>query len=261
MLDIDYLISQATAQSLTAEQAVELIGLIDLTDLDEAATEMEIAQLAAQTITQYEQVAAVCVHPQSLNLVRMALPETGIRVATVLNFPAGQERLSSVLQSIEAVREYADEIDVVFPYQQYLAGQMTESLQFIEAVRARSKDLTLKVIMETGAFTDRRQLFELAQQLIERQVDFLKTSTGRHQFGANLEAVAILLQAIQRDGSMQVGIKISGGVRDLDQAAAYLAMVRLVMGEDWIARSHCRIGSSQLLTKVLAFLSATTKVK
>jgi deoxyribose-phosphate aldolase len=83
--------------------------------------------------------------------------------------------------------------------------------------------------------------------------DMLKTSTGKRQPGATLEAAAWLL-AVIREADGKVGLKVSGGVRSTAQAAGYLRLAETIMTPGWISPRTLRFGASALLDDLLAVL-------
>ena len=66
-----------------------LISLLDLTSLNDGDTDSDIIKLCQKALTPYGNVAAVCIKPQFVPLAKSCLEGTGIKVATVANFPAG----------------------------------------------------------------------------------------------------------------------------------------------------------------------------
>ena len=190
---------------------------------------------------------AVCIYPQFIPLAREFLMNTNIAVATVVNFPKGQDSLTDVLADLYlAQRAGANEIDVVLNYQ-----ASSHDIQiFLAACRSASpKPIKLKVILETGALTT-KQIAEFSQFAIDADVDFLKTSTGKIPIGATLEAAEIMLKAI-RDSGKKVGFKASGGIRQVDQAMAYAKLAEDIMGKGWVSPKTFRLGASGLLDEII----------
>src|SRR5690606_38108582 len=90
--------------------------------------------LCEKAVIGQHHVAAVCVYPAFVKQAKNRLGDQTIRIATVVNFPHGTDSLESVLTSIrQAMSDGADEIDVVFPYQNYLHGEKESSYDFIRA--------------------------------------------------------------------------------------------------------------------------------
>jgi deoxyribose-phosphate aldolase len=197
-------------------------------------------------------VAAVCVYPAFVKQAVAALHGTSVNVATVINFPEGNHSLTSVTHAIQsALNEGAEEIDIVFPYPRYLAGEKTDVKEYLHACKLACGDHLLKVILETGALKDLHIIAAASELAIEAGADFLKTSTGKIAIGATLEAAAVMLQTIRNKSNDSVGFKVSGGVRTIPQALEYIALAEKIMGADWVTPAHFRIGASQLADVLL----------
>lgn len=234
-----------------------MIGLIDLTSLNDHDTESDIAIFFEKAQTSLGHVAAVCVYPQFVSLGAAQFAGTAIKVATVANFPDGSSSLESVLIEIgRALADGAQEIDVVFPYHRYLAGEQQYAQTFISACKAAcGEQVTLKVILETGALLDPAIIADASWEAIAAGADFIKTSTGKIAQGASLEAVAAMLLVIHHAmGQLKkhVGIKVSGGLKTIQQAAQFIELADNIMGRDWVNASTFRLGSSKLLDEILA---------
>ena len=81
-------------------------------------------------------------------------------------------------------------------------------------------------------------------------VDFLKTSTGKAEVGATLEAAAALL-AVCHEAGGRVGFKAAGGIRTAADAAGYLHLADAIMGPGWASPRTFRFGASSLLDDLL----------
>lgn len=228
----------------------DIIRLIDLTSLNDDDTAERIAMLCTQASTPQGDVAAVCVYPRFVAQVADTL--LGIPVATVVNFPEATDSLQTVLKATEhALQDGADEIDLVLPYHNLDAP---ETLEMVKAVKETclSSNRLLKVIIESGYFTDQAEVAKAASIAIDAGADFVKTSTGKIPVGATPEAVETICRTIAEKGvSDSVGIKISGGVRSPEEARAYLDIIVRHFGAQWIHPSRVRIGASSLLSALL----------
>ena len=91
---------------------------------------------------------------------------------------------------------------------------------------------------------------------LEAGVDFLKTSTGKTTTGATPEAARVMLQAIaDHPRGALVGFKASGGIRQVADAAVYIALVREILGADAVNPQRLRFGASGLLADIEAALA------
>ena len=232
----------------------QILSLLDLTSLNDDDTPAVIDTLCDNATQSIGKVAAVCVYPQFVAQSRARLPENnGINVATVVNFPTGDESLADVLaQTQQALADCANEIDLVFPYKALQQGDTAAGEEMCSqiATLVHQHSSSLKVILETGALSS-AEIAQAAQIAIAAGADFLKTSTGKIAHGASLEASAILLDQIAQ-AKQPVGLKISGGVRDIATAQAYIAQAAAQMGADWVQPENFRIGASSLLKELIS---------
>ncbi|GAB4223984.1 MAG: deoxyribose-phosphate aldolase [Gammaproteobacteria bacterium] len=238
------------AQRIIAQR---LIPLIDLTLLTEHDDHGSVEGICMQAMTGLGHVAAVCIWPEFVSFVKDILSETPVRIASVANFPNGDDKTDHVLKTIaQAIRDGADEMDVVMPYQKLLAGEIDAVRAFIKACKIScGHQIKLKIILETGALADNELITQASELAIASGADFLKTSTGYHAVGATPIAAELMLKAIKSSGRSNVGFKASGGIKTLEQAQAYLILAEKIMGKEWVSPHTFRIGSSSLLANLL----------
>ncbi len=235
-----------------------LYSLIDLTSLNHDDSEASIAALCNKAQSSLGHVAALCVYPDFVPVVTAAFARTPIKTATVVNFPEGAGSLESVLVEIsQCLQLGAQEIDVVFPYQRYLAGEQQYAHQFVSVCKAAcGDDVTLKVILETGALLDPAIIADASYEALAAGADFIKTSTGKISEGATLEAAATMLLVIKHTEPQvkhRLGFKAAGGIRTISQAAQYLELADRIMGREWVTPATFRIGASKLVDELLSF--------
>jgi deoxyribose-phosphate aldolase len=247
------LIDAAARMEPTPDLAGRLVSMVDLTSLEDNDTPEKIAGLCRDALTPIGPVAAICVYPRFVAQTKQALAGTGVRIATVIDFPRGDGTPEDVLRETEkALEAGADEIDLVFPYGRFLTDSPPPASKNIRAVREiGGYDIRLKVILEVGAYPDLESLTQASKVAIDAGADFLKTSTGKTTAGATLEAAAVMLTVIAESG-LPVGFKASGGVREVPHATGYLALAESILGEGWATPETFRIGASSLLPKLLA---------
>jgi len=228
------------------------LAAVDLTRLERPDEAEAIDALAAKAVTGAGSVAAICVYPEWIE--RVLGP--GLPVAAVANFPAGADDPGlAAREAGEAVQAGASEIDVVVPWQAFLAGDADAIDRTVAATRAAiGDDVGLKAILETGSLGGDAAVREAGERALAAGADFLKTSTGKVGQGATLEAARVLLEVVRAAG--HGAVKASGGVRTSDQAAAYLALADEVMGAGWATPEHFRIGASSLVDDLLERISA-----
>ena len=237
--------------------AKEAIGLMDLTTLNDDDTDAKVITLCKQAHSPAGDTAAVCIYPQFINVARKTLDAQGtshIKVATVTNFPHGNDDVASALKETkEAVSNGADEVDVVFPYTALKNGNETVGFELVKACKEACGDITLKVIIESGELKTEALIKKASEISIDAGADFIKTSTGKVAVNATLEAAKIMLTVI-KEKNPKVGFKAAGGVKDAQTAKAYLDLAREILGDDWVSPAHFRFGASSLLNNLLAEL-------
>lgn len=226
------------------------ISLVDLTDLTNDCTDVAVEALCARATA--AGTAAVCVWPDFVRVARAGVAGSPVRVATVVNFPTGEERAFAVgVVTERALADGADEIDVVLPYREFAAGHLDRPAQVLDRVRSLTEGRALmKVILETGELPDLDTVDRAARFAVEHGADFVKTSTGKSPVSATLPAAEAMLHVIAGAGR-PVGIKPSGGISRADDAARYIEAAERIMGEGWVSPSTFRFGASGLLTALL----------
>lgn len=231
------------------------LGLLDLTSLNDDDDAAAIDNLCTRARTAFGPVAAVCIWPRFVAQAKEHLHGNGIKVAAVANFPAGGDDLALALQDTrEILGEGGDEVDLVMPYNRWLAGDREAAKEMIASVKQTCGDKArLKVILETGKLGDRERIYDASRDAIAAGADMIKTSTGKIAISATLEAAEAMLLAI-KDSGRDVGFKAAGGVRDTAGAGEYLALADRMMGPDWADPWRFRFGASGLLNDLLAVL-------
>jgi deoxyribose-phosphate aldolase len=236
-----------------AEMAQRALRLLDLTDLSDACSEQALDALCEKAMTPYGPVAAVCVWPQFVSRARAGLQGSAVRIATVVNFPTGEEDIERVVDAVEeALGDGANEIDLVMPYKAVMHGQLEVARDMIEAVRdVVDGERVLKAILETGALGSPAMIETASRLAIEAGANFLKTSTGKTAVSATPEAAETMLETIRAAGR-PVGFKASGGIRSLVDAKLYLDLAERIMGAGWLTPATFRIGASGLYDALIA---------
>jgi len=235
----------------TARRALASLDLTDLADDCDAAA---IERLSARAVTAHGPVAAVCIWPRFVAQAGPLLAGTEVRIATVVNFPSGNEPPEIVEADIRyASADGADEIDLVLPYRALAAGRDGEARAIVALARATAPGAVLKVILETGELRDPGLIEHAATLAIAEGADFIKTSTGKVSLNATPEAARIMLEAIAGSGR-PVGLKPAGGIKSVADAGEYLALADEIMGPGWATPKRFRLGASGVLDAILATL-------
>jgi len=238
------------------DRARRAIGLIDLTDLSDDHSSDGIDELCRRA--REHTTAAVCVWPEFVARCAQLLDGSGVRVATVVNFPSGDDPAADVLaMSGAALAAGADDIDLVLPYRAFLDGDSDRPGEMVAAIAALIEPpKLLKVILESGAYPGPDPVAAAAHLAIANGADFVKTSTGKISAGASLVAAEAMLGEIRvaAEAGRTVGLKPSGGVRSFGDAMAYLDLADGVMGDGWATPATFRFGASGVLDALLAVI-------
>lgn len=187
-----------------------LAAYFDHTQLDPAASSEQIRQLCVEA--KAYGFFSVCVHPCHVPFAKLQLEGSTVHITTVIGFPHGQN-VSTVkaYETAQAIKQGADEIDMVINYGFLREGRLEEVLQDIEAVRTECKTHTLKVILETSQLSD-EQIITACELSAQAGADFVKTSTGFRGAGATAEHVQLMRQHFPGE------VKASGGIRTYEDA-------------------------------------------
>lgn len=189
----------------------ELAPLIDHTNLYPDALDQDLERLVDEA--EEHGFHAVCVYPGDVDQVA-SLVET-VAVCSVVGFPHGRSMTEIKQQAAKmAVKHGADEIDMVVHQGALRQGDHDRVRSDIEAVRAVVPG-TLKVILETCNLTP-VQIREGCRIADAAGADFVKTSTGFGEYGARIDDVVIMAEAIE-DHELDLGIKASGGINYASQ--------------------------------------------
>ena len=238
-----------------------ILNAIDLTTLEGSDNQQKITDLCNKALNFYDvkrsisTTAAVCVYPPFVAQAKLLLKDTTVRVASVAGaFPAGQSPIEIKVAEVRyAVKEGADEIDMVISRGKFLEGNYQAVYDEILAIRKACANARLKVILETGELMTAQNIYKASQLAIAAGADFIKTSTGKISVNATPEAFLVMLDAIKRHYNRTgkiVGIKAAGSISDPETAMKYLNLAAQVLGQDWLTNRYFRIGASRLANKL-----------
>lgn len=192
----------------------DLAAMIEHTLLSPLATRAMIERHCAEART--HQLLAVCVNPVWVARCTGVLAAAGVKVVSVVGFPLGANTtLGKAFECELAVRQGADEIDMVIALGALKSGDRFGVCEDIRAVVKAAGDRPVKVILETAHLTDQEKI--LACALAEEAgARFVKTSTGFGPAGATEADVRLLRERV----GDRLGVKASGGIRDAASARA-----------------------------------------
>ena len=206
----------------------EILGRCDHTLLLQTATWDEIRAICDDGM-KYK-TASVCIPPC---YVKQAKEYVGERLAicTVIGFPNGDSTTAvKCFETAEALREGADEIDMVIHVGDLKAGNDDKILEEIRAIKAVCGEKILKVIIETCLLNEDEKI-RMCRIVTESGADYIKTSTGFSTAGATREDVALMRANV----GAHVKVKAAGGIASLADA------------EDFINLGADRLGTSRVV--------------
>ena len=256
----------------TQEVYARIFNCIDLTTLNTTDSQESVTAFVQRVndfdneYPQYPNVAAICVFSNFASTVRSNLEVTGVKVAVVAGgFPSGQTFTEvKVADTALSVSEGADEVDVVMNLGLLRDGNYEELCDELIEVKHAAKDAHMKVIIESGALREPEKIRDASILALYSEADFIKTSTGKVYEGATPEAAYIMCKAIKEyydKTGRKVGFKAAGGVRGSEDAIKYYAIVKEVLGNEWLDNSLFRIGASSLANSILAKMLDEAEVK
>lgn len=247
-----------------------LFSSIDLTTLSTEDSQESVTAFTKRVndfdneYPQFKNVAAICVYSNFAEVVSSALEVTGVDIAVVAGgFPSSQTFTAVKVADVAlAVAGGANEVDVVMNLG-YLRDKNYEDLcdELIE-LKHTAKDAKLKVILETGALKTAAAVKEASILAMWSDADFIKTSTGKIYPGASLEAAYVMCECIKeyyQQTGRKVGFKAAGGIRTAQEAVQYYAIVKAVLGDEWLNQDLFRIGASSLANNLLSVMVGEEK--
>jgi deoxyribose-phosphate aldolase len=241
---------------------MHIFSLIDLTSLNSSDSVPKIISLVEKVnnlhakFPELTNVAALCVYPNFVPVIKQTLRAENVRIASVAaSFPSSQTFLEIKLAEVKKVIECgADEVDVVISLGEFLEGNYELVSDEIRKIREICGKSQLKVILETGGIEDLDLIKTASFLAMEAGADFIKTSTGKLEKGASPEAVWVMCEAIReysQKSGRAVGIKPAGGISDINTAIIYYLIVNEILGNDWLKSERFRFGASKLANLLL----------
>jgi deoxyribose-phosphate aldolase len=254
----------ASADRLFVSETVRFIfSCIDLTTLNSYETPAEVAEFTRNVNSFPEKfpdipnVAAICVYPNMVSVVRENLAATGVSVCSVAGgFPSSMTFRSLKEEEARlAVIAGADEVDIVMPLWAFREGSHEYCLGEIAAVSRAIGDTRLKVILESGVLGDPVAIWEASLISLQAGAHFIKTSTGKMPVSATPEAAVIMCHSLRywyESTGEKRGFKAAGGIVTPSDAILYMAIVKEILGDEWLTPELFRIGASRLANNLLS---------
>lgn len=193
----------------------EILSKVDHTVLSPTATWDEIKKCCDEGLQC--NTASICIPPSYVKRAKQYVGDR-LSICTVIGFPNGYSTLEvKVFETEDAVKNGADEIDMVINIGD-LKGKLYENIKKeIEQIKAACNGKILKVIIETCLLTEDEKI-KMCDIITQAKADFIKTSTGFSKSGATKEDVRLFKQHIGKD----VKIKAAGGMRSIEDAEEFI---------------------------------------
>ena len=206
----------------------EILSMVDHTLLLQTATWEEIKAICDDGI-KYN-TASVCIPPHYVKNAKEYVGES-LKICTVIGFPNGYNTTAvKCFETAEAIKNGADEIDMVINIGELRAKNYDFVLNDIKSVKKACGNTLLKVIIETCLLTEEEKI-KMCEIVTESGAEYIKTSTGFSTAGATREDVELFAKHVGKD----VLIKAAGGISSIDDA------------KDFINLGASRLGTSRIV--------------
>lgn len=207
----------------------KILSMVDHTLLLQTSTWEEIRALCDDAI--HYGTASVCIPPC---FVQQAKEYVGnqMKICTVIGFPNGNHTTATkVFETIDAINNGADEIDMVINVGMLKAKNYDYVLNEIREIKDACGDKILKVIIETCLLTDEEKI-KMCEIVTESGADFIKTSTGFSTGGATFDDIALFAEHVGE----KVKIKAAGGISSMEDAEKFIALGASRLGTSRIVK-------------------------
>jgi len=245
---------------------MNILNSIDLTSINTTDNRSHILHFTGKVnsfsgkYSNIPNVAAICVFPNFVSVVKEKLTAKNVRIASVAgSFPTSQTfRSIKVTEAKLAIEAGADEIDIVIPVGAFLGDDFAFVADEIREIKAAIGEKQLKVIVESGLLGDYEHIFKASMIAMDAGADFIKTSTGKTPVSATPETAFVMCRAISdfySETGIKVGFKAAGGIVNPADALTYYQIVNSCLGTEWLNNSLFRIGASRLANNILSEIS------
>ena len=240
-----------------AEVLKQLLSTVELTTLKVTDSQESVLRFTenvnrfADEHPDLPPLATICVYPNFAKIVSESLEADGVKVACVVGgFPSSQTFIEiKTAETALAVHDGADECDMVLSVGTFQSGDYETCADEIAEIKAACNEKPLKVILETGALKTAEAIKKASILSMYAGADFIKTSTGKIEVAATLEAAYVMCSAIKEYHALTgqyIGFKAAGGIKTTAEAIDFYTVVRELLGEDYIKQGLYRSGTSRL---------------
>ena len=194
-----------------------ILGSCDHTLLAQTSTWAQIKRVCDEGMAY--RTAAVCIPPYFVSQAKEYV-KNELKICTVIGFPNGyMTTAAKIFETEDAVRNGADEIDMVINIGMLKEEQYEQILQEIKQIKAACQGKLLKVIIETCLLTD-DEILKMCNVVAESGAEYIKTSTGFSTEGATFRVVELMKSGM---GS-RAKIKAAGGISTLEDAEQFMEL-------------------------------------
>lgn len=240
-----------------------LIGYMDLTSLESTDNQETISKLIEKSEFEYKgvnyKVAGICSFVNFLPYLNSHKKSADVKSVVVCGgFPHAQMPLNIKKEEVKyALENGANEIDICINRGLFLSGREKDVANEISSIKnlisTYRKPVSLKVILEVGELNSLSKIREASLLALENGADFIKTSTGKINRGADKYSVCVMLLALReyyRKHGILKGLKVAGGIRSCEDALMYGNLFDYFISKDLKTSNSFRIGCSRLLESV-----------
>jgi len=260
--EVKTLLDRHLQENNTVEVKKFLFNSVELTTLKTTDSEDSVLQFVERVnkfddeYSELGHVATVCVYPCFAQICHDSLENDHIRIACVSgSFPSSQALLEvKIAETALAIKDGADEIDIVMPVGKFLVGDYSGVADDIAELKAACGEHKMKVILETGCLKTASNIKKASLLAMYSGADYIKTSTGKLEPAATPEAAYVMCHAIREyyeKTGIQIGFKPAGGMKTVEDALTYYTIVKEVLGNKWLTNEWLRLGTSSLANKLL----------
>lgn len=207
----------------------DILSKVDHTLLSQTATFDDIKRICDDAMNY--NTASICIPPSFVKKVKEYVGDK-IAVCTVIGFPNGYNTTATkVFETEDAIKNGADEIDMVINLGYVKEGRFDLQLEEIKQIKQACGDKVLKVIIETCLLTDEEKI-KMCKVVTEAGAEFIKTSTGFSKAGATFEDVELFSKHVGKN----VKIKAAGGISSIEDAEKFIGLGASRLGTSRIVK-------------------------
>lgn len=262
---------------MSEEVLKQCFSFMDLTTLKSNDTEASVSKLVSKVTKlvkeypSYPLPASICVYPNFAATVKSLRPCEDLHVTTVAScFPSTQSFLEvKELECRMAVRQGADEIDIVLALSKFLSEDYEGASEEIRVMKAAidqeaaavGRKVVLKVILETGLLVTAEKIATASFLAMEAGADFIKTSTGKVDVNATPMSAYVMCECIRKfyeKTGVRVGFKAAGGISNAKDAVGYYMIGKTILGSEWLNKTLFRFGVSRLGNSLMSAIEQQT---